>query len=246
MPPRSSSANHQNRLLASLSCPDYDLLGANLVSVNLPYKCSLYESDDPIEYIHFLESGVASLVNTMKNGDAAEVGTIGNEGLVGLPIVFADRQAPTNVYMQVAGVGLKIKANPFLDAMQRSASMRKAMLNYAHAFFNQVAQSAACNTFHSLEQRCSRWLLMTQDRMQSDDFLLTQEFLAMMLGVRRAGVTYAVNALTQTGLIQYERGHVTIIDVCSDVAVNATLSARRNLIVCWASQKKKFQSEQNR
>ena len=106
----------------------------------------------------------------MRNGDAAEVGTIGNEGLVGLPIVFADKRAPTSGYMQVAGAGLKMKVDPFLDAMHHSASMRKVMLNYAHAFFNQVAQSAACNTFHSLEQRCSRWLLMTQDRIQSEEF----------------------------------------------------------------------------
>ena len=139
----------------------------------------------------------------MANGQAAEVGTIGNEGLVGLPIVFGDDRAPTSVYVQVPGAGLRMKAALFKKELARSASMRTVMLHYAHAFFNQVAQSAACNQFHSIEQRCCRWLLMTHDRMQSDEFLLTQEFLAMMLGVQRTGVTAAAGALQRAGLIHY-------------------------------------------
>jgi CRP-like cAMP-binding protein len=105
-----------------------------------------------------------------------------------------------------------MQAAAFKNELARSASMRAVMLRYAHAFFNQVAQSAACNHFHSLEQRCCRWLLMTHDRMQSDEFLLTQEFLAMMLGVQRTGVTAAAGALQRAGLIRYQRGNVTIID----------------------------------
>jgi len=151
-------------------------------------------------------------VNTMANGDAAEVGTIGNEGVVGLPLVLGDDRAPTGVYVQVPGAGLRMKASVFSREMARSALMRTVMLHYAHAFFNQVAQSAACNQFHSLEQRCCRWLLMTHDRMHSDEFLLTQEFLAMMLGVQRTGVTAAAGALQRAGFIRYRRGNVTIID----------------------------------
>jgi len=207
----SPPARH-NRLLASLSREDYQLLRAHLLPTSLPYKCPLYEANEPITFVYFIETGVGSLVNTMTNGDVAEVGTIGNEGIVGLPVVFGDDRSPTSLYMQVAGSGLKMKAKLFQDAMQRSATIRAAMLHYAHAFFDQVAQSAACNTFHSLEQRCCRWLLMTHDRMQSNDFPLTQEFLAMMLGVRRAGVTVAANALRKVGLIKYDRGHVTILD----------------------------------
>ena len=146
----------------------------------------------------------------MANGQAAEVGTIGNEGLVGLPVVFGDDRAPTSVYVQVPGAGLQMPATLFKKELARSASMRAVMLRYAHAFFNQVAQSAACNHFHSLDQRCCRWLLMTHDRMQSDEFLLTQEFLAMMLGVQRTGVTAAAGALQRAGLIRYNRGSVTI------------------------------------
>jgi CRP-like cAMP-binding protein len=148
----------------------------------------------------------------MTNGDASEVGTIGNEGMVGLPIVLGDTEAPTSVYMQVAGAGMRIKAKPFLEEMHRSASMRIAILHYVHSFFNQVAQSAACNTFHALEQRCCRWLLMTRDRMQSNEFPLTQEFLAMMLGVQRAGVTKAAGTLKKAGLIRYAYGEVTVLD----------------------------------
>jgi Crp-like helix-turn-helix protein len=119
---------------------------------------------------------------------------------------------PPSDYVQVPGAGLRMKASLFKKTLARSASMRTVMLHYAHAFFNQVAQSAACNQFHSIEQRCCRWMLMTHDRMQSDEFLLTQEFLAMMLGVQRTGVTAAAGALQRAGLIRYTRGNVTIID----------------------------------
>ena len=132
--------------------------------------------------------------------------------MVGLPVVLGDDRAPTSVYVQVPGAGLRMKANLFKKELARSASMQAVMLRYGHAFFNQVAQSAACNHFHSLEQRCCRWLLMTHDRMQSDEFLLTQEFLAMMLGVQRTGVSAAAGALQRAGLIRYKRGNVTIID----------------------------------
>lgn len=203
---------HQNRLLASLPYEEFERLRPHLIPNLLEYKCPLYEANEPIEFVHFIETGVASLVNTMMNGDAAEVGTIGNEGFVGIPVLFGDKQAPTSVYMQVAGAGLKMKANLFRAEMQRNPWIQSTMLHYAHAFFNQVAQSAACNTFHPLEQRCCRWLLMTQDRMQSSDFPLTQEFLAMMLGVRRAGVTDAANALKRDGLINYSRGCITVLD----------------------------------
>ena len=204
----------QNRLLASLAPSDYDILRADLEPITLSYRASLYRAKEPIKFVYFLENGVASLVNTMKNGSASEVGTIGNEGFVGLPVLLGDDRAPTGVYMQVAGSGLRMKTKNFSAALQESVSFRAAMFHYGHAFFNQVAQSAACATFHGLEQRCCRWILMTHDRMQCDDFTLTQEFLAMMLGVRRAGVTVAAGALKRAGLIRYARGKVTILDRC--------------------------------
>jgi CRP-like cAMP-binding protein len=201
-----------NRLLGLLPLRDYKRLQPHLQRISLEYRQSLYRGHRPIGFVYFIETGVGSLVNTMANGDAAEVGTIGNEGLVGLPLLLGDDSAPTSVYVQVPGAGLRIEATLFEKELARSASMRAVMLRYSHAFFNQVAQSAACNQFHSLQQRCCRWLLMTHDRMQSDEFLLTQEFLAMMLGVQRTGVSAAASALQRAGLIRYRRGNVTIID----------------------------------
>ena len=212
MAPRKAADRHDNRLLGLLPPSDYERLRPHLQRIPLTYRQSLYRARKRIGFVYFIESGVGSLVNTMANGEAAEVGTIGNEGMVGLPHVWGDDRAPTSVYIQVPGAGLRMKAALFKMELARSASMRTVMLHYAHAFFNQVAESAACNQFHSLEQRCCRWLLMTRDRMESDKFLLTQEFLAMMLGVQRTGVTAAASALQRTGLIRYTRGNVTIID----------------------------------
>jgi CRP-like cAMP-binding protein len=225
------AAEPANRLLGLLPAGDYERLRPHLQRIPLTYRQSLYRAYKPIGFVYFIETGVGSLVNTMANGDAAEVGTIGNEGVVGLPLMLGDDRAPTSVYVQVPGVGLRVKATRFSEELARSASMRSVMLRYTHAFFNQVAQSAACNHFHSIQQRCCRWLLMTHDRMQSDEFLLTQEFLAMMLGVQRTGVSLAAGALQRAGFIRYKRGTVTIID-------------RRSLVdhscECYGVSKKEF------
>ena len=195
---------HANRLLGLLSPRDYRRLQPHLRRVPLGYRQSLYRARQRLGFVYFIETGVGSLVNTMANGQAAEVGTIGNEGVVGLPLLLGDDRAPTSVYVQVPGAGLRMTAARFSAELARSASMRTVMLRYAHALFNQVAQSAACNHFHTLQQRCCRWMLMTHDRMQSDEFLLTQEFLAMMLGVQRTGVSAAAGALQRAGLIRYQ------------------------------------------
>ncbi|OFX04566.1 MAG: Crp/Fnr family transcriptional regulator [Alphaproteobacteria bacterium RIFCSPHIGHO2_12_FULL_66_14] len=201
-----------NRLLGLLSSRDYQRLLPHLHRVQLGYRQSLYRARQPLGFVYFIETGVGSLVNTMKNGQAAEVGTIGNEGVVGLPLLLGDDRAPTSVYVQVPGAGLRMTAARFSAELARSTSMRAVMHRYAHALFNQVAQSAACNHFHTLQQRCCRWMLMTHDRMHSDEFLLTQEFLAMMLGVQRTGVSAAAGTLQRAGLIRYRRGVVTILD----------------------------------
>ena len=207
-----SESTEANRLLSLLRQEDRERFHRHLEHTVLEYKRPLYDSNQRIEFVYFIMSGVGSLVHTMTNGQAAEVGTIGNEGFVGLPILLGDERGPTSVYVQVPGAGLRMKAEIFREELERSGPLRGIMLRYAHAFFNQVAQSAACAHFHSLEQRCCRWLLMTRDRMPSDHFLLTQEFLAMMLGVRRAGVTVAASALQRAGLIRYDRGRVAILD----------------------------------
>jgi CRP-like cAMP-binding protein len=228
---REAAEEPANRLLRLLPRKDYERLRPHLRRISLDYRQSLYRAHKSIEFVYFIETGVGSLVNTMANGQAAEVGTIGNEGVVGLPLVLGDNRAPTSVYVQVPGAGLTIKAARFKTELARSASMRLVMHRYAHAFFNQVAQSAACNQFHSIQQRCCRWMLMTHDRMQSNEFLLTQEFLAMMLGVQRTGVTAAAGALQRAGLIRYKRGNVTIID---------RRGLRRLSCECYDVSKKEF------
>jgi CRP-like cAMP-binding protein len=195
---------HVNRILTLLRREDRERLHPHLEPVVLEYRRPLYNASERIEFVY--------LVHTMASGQAAEVGTIGNEGFVGLPILLGDDRGPTSVYVQVPGAGLRMRVEIFREELERSGPLRGTMLRYAHAFFNQVAQSAACAHFHSLDQRCCRWLLMTRDRMPSDHFLLTQEFLAMMLGVRRAGVTVAAGALQRAGLIRYDRGRVAILD----------------------------------
>ena len=209
---RKAADAHANRLLGLLSSRDCQRLQPHLRRVPLGYRQSLYRARQRLGFVYFIESGVGSLVNTMANGQAAEAGTIGNEGVVGLPqLLGAIARRPVST-SRFPAAGLRMTAARFSAELALSASMRAVMLRYAHALFNQVAQSAACNHFHTLQQRCCRWMLMTHDRMQSDEFLLTQEFLAMMLGVQRTGVSAAAGGLQRAGLIRYSRGIVTILD----------------------------------
>jgi CRP-like cAMP-binding protein len=201
-----------NRLLSLLSDDDYERLRPHLSHVALDYRKSLYEASRTIEHVYFPIDGMASLVITTANGSSAEVGTIGSEGFVGLPVCLGEREAPSSVYVQVPGTGLKLDTRIFRKEFERSSSLNLILLRYAHAFFNQVAQSAACAHLHKVEQRCCRWLLMTRDRMPTDHFLLTHEFLGMMLGVRRTTVTDVMGILQKAGLVRYRRGHVTILD----------------------------------
>jgi len=201
-----------NRLLSLLSDNDYERLRPHLSPVVLDYRKSLYEASRPIRQVFFPVNGVASLVVTTVDGASAEVGTIGSEGMVGLPICLGDSEAPSSVYVQVPGTALGVDAHIFRGELERNPTLNLIMLRYAHAFFNQVAQSAACTHLHRVEQRCCRWLLMTRDRMPTGDFLLTHEFLGMMLGVRRTTVTDVMGGLQKAGLVRYRRGHVTILD----------------------------------
>jgi CRP-like cAMP-binding protein len=204
--------SYKNRLLELLDVSDFERLRSHLEPVNFEYKQALYEPNTSIEWVYFPVQGVASIVNTMRDGSEVEVGTIGNEGMVGLPVVLGDKVSPTNTYVQVPGSGLRLRSVILRDAMRDSISMRAVMLRYAHAFLSQVTQLAACAHLHPVDQRCCRWLLMTHDRVQTDHFLLTQEFFAMMLGVRRTSVTSAANRLKRKKIIEYKRGHVTVLD----------------------------------
>jgi CRP-like cAMP-binding protein len=172
----------------------------------------LHEPGTRIAHVYFPRTGVASIVARFADGGAVEVATIGNEGLVGLSAYLADGRNPFDVFVQVPGQMARMDAGAFLLEVRGCAALRDLVRRYAYALLFQVGQSAACNRAHPLEQRCARWLLMTHDRVVGDQIELTQEFLAEMLGVRRAGVTHAANALKRKGWIDYRRGTIHVLD----------------------------------
>jgi CRP-like cAMP-binding protein len=200
----------RNLLLQRLGRQDAAALQSVLQHTQLEYGKVLYEGGQPIEFVYFPLTGVVSMVKSMADGDAAEVGTVGNEGLVGLPVFVGEPPSGTSAHVQIPGEGLRMPARAFREAVSRSASMQKLVQRYGFALFNQVMQVAACNRFHDVEQRTARWLLMVQDRMPGDRFQLTHEVLSLMLGVRRSSVTVAAGRLSSAGLIDYHRGQVTI------------------------------------
>jgi CRP-like cAMP-binding protein len=203
-----------SRLLGALPPDVVERLWLDLEVVNLELKDVLYGEEKPIRHVYFPVGCVVSLVTLMENGEAVEIGTIGKEGFVGLPLLFDSGQAPRSAraFCQVPGEALRLGVEPFEEALRRDMPLRTLLLRYAGAVFSQISQSAACNRLHSIDERCCRWLLMTRDQIESDHFLLTQEFLSQMLGVRRASVNAVAGLLQQSGLIRYSRGRITILD----------------------------------
>lgn len=201
-----------NRLLAALPPEALERLGPDLDAVTLGQKDVIYRSNHLISHVYFPVTGVVSLVTVMEDGATAEIATVGNEGMVGLPVFLGTGMVPHQAFVQVPGDAFRIEAAAFREEAERWGPMTRIMQRYTQAIFTQVAQSAACNRLHSVEERCARWLLMTHDRVISDEFPLTQEFLSQMLGVRRASVSVIARLLQHAGLIRYRRGRVTILD----------------------------------
>ena len=172
----------------------------------------IYEVGAPLEDVYFIEQGVASVLTYLTNGSMIEVGMIGREGMVGVPVLLGDETSVQRVIVQVPGTALRMKAAPCKTAFDESAAVRGILLRFTAAILNMSAQTAACNRAHSMKQRCARWLLMSSDRIQSDVVPMTHEFLSSMLGVRRTGVTAIAGELQRSGLIRYHRGQVTIVD----------------------------------
>ncbi len=205
-------AAEPNMLLHALPLDDYAWLLPQLTPTRLRFKQVLIEPGVPIAHVWFVREGVASILATEQEGGDIEVGTVGFEGLVGLPVVFEDDTLPNRVIVQVEGDGWRISADSFRRALNTRPAVRKTCLHFAAYFTGQISQSVACNRLHTLEERTARWLLMTHDRVHETDFELTHEFLALMLGVRRAGVTVAMGTLQNAGIIQYTRGRVRVLD----------------------------------
>jgi CRP-like cAMP-binding protein len=180
--------------------------------VDLPLRHRLEARNQTIDHGYFIESGVASVVANGSGERGIEVGLIGREGMTGLAIVMAGERAPHETYMQLGGKGQRVAAAELRQAMAQSASLQRAFLHYAHAFFVQTARTAMANGRSKIEERLARWLLMAHDRTDGDELALTHEFLATMLGVRRPGVTVALNLLEGSGLIRASRGVISIVD----------------------------------
>jgi CRP-like cAMP-binding protein len=200
----------RNRLLAALSSADLRLLQPNLEAVTLAFRQVLERPDKRVDAVYFPEAGFASVVAVQPNDTRVEVGLIGREGMSGLTIVLGNHRSPHSTYMQAAGEGQRIKTGELRKAMRASASLQGLLLKYVQAFMVQTAHTAISNARAKLDQRLARWILMADDRLDGNKLPLTHEFLSLMLGVRRAGVTEALQALERQGLIQASRGEITL------------------------------------
>jgi CRP-like cAMP-binding protein len=199
-------------LLARLPIGDYQRLLPHFEAVPLVVKDVLYKARAPIDYVYFPNSGIVSAMTIMEDGSAIEVATIGKEGVVGLTAFMGGDSSPHEVMVQVQGDGLRLPADVFARETIRDGAFRQTLVLYNTAFTVQVAYAVACNGLHTLEKRCCRWLLMTQDRVGGDTLPLTHEFLAIMLGARRASVTELLQPLEARGLIRKKRGSVVVLD----------------------------------
>jgi CRP-like cAMP-binding protein len=201
----------RNQLLAGIPHEDFAALEPHLEPVELGVRKVLFESNQPIEHIYFPESGYASLV-TNGGGTKIELGLIGREGMVGVPVVLGVGRIPFECFMQHTGHGRRMAASALEEVIDERPSIHRALLRYAHALNVQTSSTAFANANHTLEMRLARWLLMCHDRIDGDDIEITHEFMSMMLGVRRAGVTTALHVLEGSRLIRSTRGLVTVRD----------------------------------
>jgi CRP-like cAMP-binding protein len=202
----------KNMILAALPRTEYERLLPDLEYISLPLDVSLYRSGDAIEYVYFPGDGMVSLVTHMKDGATIEVGLIGRDGMVGIPVLLGDDIAFEEAIVQIAGSAMRMKSDVFKKDLKSSHNpLLTQLLLYTRTLMRQVAQTAACNRLHTVEERLSRWLLMCHDRMESDELPLKQEFISHMLGTRRASVSSAATELQAEGLIRYSRGRISIL-----------------------------------
>lgn len=210
--PVATSIPIANSLLAALPRAEYAQLSSGLESIKLAAGAVLYQPGGPILHAYFPNNCVVSLLAVVESRKALKVGLVGSEGMVGIPLALGVGVSPLRALVQESGTAMRIKSTRFEREFSRNPSLRQALLRYTHTLMAQATQTAACGRFHLLEARLARMLLMTRDRMRSDDFRLTHEFIAQMLGVRRVGVTRAAGALQLRKLISYSRGGIRILN----------------------------------
>jgi CRP-like cAMP-binding protein len=223
---------HQNRLLAALPDEEYARLLPNLELVLMPLGHVLYESGNELRYVYFPTTSIVSLLYVLLDGASAEIAVVGNEGVIGVALFMGGETMPNRAVVQSAGHAYRLKGQLLKEEFNRSGELQHLLLRYTQALLTQMAQTAVCNRHHSLDQQLCRWLLLSLDRLPSDELVMTQELIANMLGVRREGVTEAAGNLQKAGLIRYSRGHITVLD-------RAGLEAR--VCECYAVVRREFE-----
>jgi CRP-like cAMP-binding protein len=208
----SASDPRQNRLLAALPDAEWLRWQPRLEHVDMPLGQVLCESGDKMAYVYFPTTSIVSLLYVMEDGASAEIAVVGHEGIVGVSLFMGGESTPSRALVQSAGKGFRLKADLMLQEFDRAGPALHLLLRYTQALITQMAQTAVCNRHHSLDQQLCRWLLLSLDRLNSNELVMTQELIANMLGVRREGVTEAACHLQHAGLIEYHRGHITVLD----------------------------------
>jgi CRP-like cAMP-binding protein len=202
----------ENRLLGSLPVAEYERLRSHLHPVTFSLGEVVYEFGGHLDYVFFPTNSIVSLLYTMENGSSAEMGLTGNEGAVGIALFMGGGTMPNRAVVQSAGGALRMKAKVLQDEFALGGKFQQLLLRYTQALITQISQTAVCNRLHSVEQQLCRWLLLSHDRLKTDELVMTQELIADMLGVRREGVTVAAGRLQDAKAISYVRGHIKILD----------------------------------
>jgi CRP-like cAMP-binding protein len=203
---------HQNHLLDALPANDYDRILGHLELVPMALGDVLYESGAKLRYVYFPTTSIVSLLYVMEDGASAEIAIVGNEGMLGISLFMGGDTTPSRAVVQSAGFGFRLKADLLKNEFERFGPAMHLLLRYTQALITQMAQTAVCNRHHSVDQQLCRWLLLSLDRLQSNDLTMTQELIANMLGVRREGVTEAAGKLQDAGLINYRRGRISVVN----------------------------------
>jgi CRP-like cAMP-binding protein len=203
---------NQNQLLAALPAAEFEPLAAHLERVPLSLGEVLYEPGGQLQHAYFPTTAIVSLHYVMASGASAESAGVGNEGVVGIALFLGGNTTPSSAVVQTAGHAYRLERSKLLQEFNRAGSMQRLLLRYTQALITQMMQAAACNRHHSIEQQLCRWLLLTLDRLPSNELVMTQELVASMLGVRREGITEAAGKLQRAGLISYRRGHIEVLD----------------------------------
>jgi len=202
----------KNHLLAALPDAEWQRWLPQLEAVEMPLGQVLYESGSTLNYVYFPTTSIVSLLYLLEDGASAEIAVVGNEGIVGVSLFMGGESTPSRAVVQSAGQGFRLRARVMKEEFNRAGPVLHLLLRYTQALITQMSQTAVCNRHHSLDQQLCRWLLLSLDRLQGNDLVMTQELIANMLGVRREGVTEAAGSLQAAGLIRYVRGHITVLD----------------------------------